>query len=161
MEIAVRPFEDRDRDWAFALLFPQGGLPRIASRGVLHDPLGLPGFVALRGGERIGLVTYRPPEDGEVELLTLDSVAEGRGAGTVLIEAVKRAARAAGAARVWLIATNDNTRALRFYQRRGFRIRDVRPGAVDRARETIKPEIPTLGRDAVPIRDEVEFVIDL
>lgn len=62
---------------------------------------------------------------------------------------------------MWLITTNDNTHALRFYQRRGFRIREVRTGAVDRERDTIKPEISVLGNDGIPISDEIELVIDL
>jgi ribosomal protein S18 acetylase RimI-like enzyme len=139
------------------LLFPDGGEPRIASKDALHDPLTLPGFVAWRDGRRLGLVTYRPEGD-EWEILTLHSAVQDAGAGTALIDAVKDEARAGGATAVWLITTNDNTHALRFYQRRGFRIRDVRPGAVDSEREAIKPEIPLTGHDGIPISDEIELV---
>ena len=52
--------------------------------------------------------------------------------------------------------TNDNLNALRFYQRRGFRITAVRPGAVDEARRT-KPSISTSGEDGIPIHDEIEL----
>jgi hypothetical protein len=62
---------------------------------------------------------------------------------------------------VWLNTTNANTHALRFYQRRGFRIREVRLGMVDRERATIKPEIPATDEDGIPISDEIELVIDL
>jgi ribosomal protein S18 acetylase RimI-like enzyme len=126
----------------------------------LHDPLELPGFVAWRSGARAGLATFRIDGD-ECELLTLDCAVENEGAGTRLIEEVKEAALSRGCRSVWLITTNDNTHALRFYQRRGFRIREVRPGAVDRERQTIKPEIPALGNDDIPISDEIELVIDL
>lgn len=160
MTIEVRPFEGKDKYWAYQLLFPKGGISRVASRGMLHDPLELPGFVAWNRGARIGLTTYRL-DGSECELLTLDSSKENAGAGTALIEAAKEAARAAGCRSVWLITTNDNTHALRFYQRRGFTIRAVRPGAVDRERESIKPEIPTIGNDGIPIRDEIELVIEL
>lgn len=156
--LEVRPFAAEDREWAHALLFPRDTPSRVASKGVLHAPLELPGFVAWLDGERVGLVTYRP---GAWEILTLDSVRDSTGAGTALIDAVKRVAEAAGAPEVWLITTNDNTHALRFYQRRGFVIREVRPGAVDRERETIKPEISTIGNDGIPIRDEIELVIAL
>jgi ribosomal protein S18 acetylase RimI-like enzyme len=158
--VDIEGFTEDDRDWAYALLFPYGGEPRIASRQTLYNPFDLPGFVAWRDGKRIGLVTYRPDGD-EWEILTLDSDVQDVGAGTALIEAVKEKARASGAKRVWLITTNDNTHALRFYQRRGMRIREVRPGAVDRERETIKPEISMLGNDDIPIRDEIELVIDV
>lgn len=126
----------------------------------MHDPLALSGFVAWKSGARVALTTYRL--DGEeCELLTLDSAVENAGAGTQLIDAVKDAARSAGCRTVWLITTNDNTHALRFYQRRGFRIKEVRPGAVDRERETIKPEIALLGNDGIPISDEIELAVEL
>jgi ribosomal protein S18 acetylase RimI-like enzyme len=157
-EIEIRPFGPDDREWAYELLFPAGTESRVASKGTLYDPLALPGFVAWHEDERIGLVTYRPEE---WEILTLDSVTDNTGAGTALIDAVKEFAKASGAKEVWLITTNDNTHAFRFYQRRGFVVREVRPGAVDRERHTIKPEIPVLGRDDIPIRDEIELVIDL
>lgn len=160
MTIKVRAFEPSDHEWAYRLLFPRGEPSRVASKQTLHDPLALPGFVAWKSGARVGLTTYRVDED-ECELLTLDSAVSNEGAGTALVEAVMDAARSAGCHTVWVITTNDNTRALRFYQRRGFRILEVRPGAVDRERETIKPEISVLGNDRIPIRDEIELVIDL
>ncbi len=160
MAVEVRPFTDDDKEWAYGLLFPRGGPSRVASKQALHDPLILPGFVAWQDDDRIGLTTYRL-EGEECELLTLDSSIDGTGSGTALIEAVKDASRSAGCRRLWLITTNDNTHALRFYQRRGFRIREVRLGAVDRERETIKPEIPRTGKDDIPISDEIELVIDL
>jgi hypothetical protein len=59
------------------------------------------------------------------------------------------------AQRVWLVTTNDNLDALRFYQRRGFRIAQVRPGAVDETRKTLKPSIAEVGDFGIPIRDEI------
>jgi hypothetical protein len=56
---------------------------------------------------------------------------------------------------LWLVTTNDNLDALRFYQRRGFRITEVRLGAVDEARRTLKPGIPAIGASGIPIRDEI------
>jgi hypothetical protein len=47
--------------------------------------------------------------------------------------------------------TNDNLEALRFYQRRGFRLAAVDPGAVERGRR-LKPEVPLLGNHGIPIR---------
>lgn len=47
-----------------------------------------------------------------------------------------------------LTTTNDNLPALRFYQKRGFVLHRLLPGAVERSRE-IKPEIPLLGVDTL------------
>jgi hypothetical protein len=62
-----------------------------------------------------------------------------------------------GCARLWVITTNDNVDALRFYQRRGFCLAAVHRGAVDRSRASLKPEIPAVGAYGIPLRDEIEL----
>jgi len=59
-----------------------------------------------------------------------------------------------GCSQLWLVTTNDNTHALRFYQKRRFVISGIRINAVETARH-LKPEIPVLGADDIPIRDEI------
>jgi GNAT superfamily N-acetyltransferase len=115
----------------------------------------LPGFVAICENEPSGLITYHL-DSAECEIVTLDSLKEGYGIGSALIEAVKREALNAGCARLWLITTNDNTPALRFYQKRGFAIKAVYPNALENSRR-LKPEIPEIGIDGIPIRDEIEL----
>jgi hypothetical protein len=56
-----------------------------------------------------------------------------------------------------VVTTNDNLGALRFYQRRGFVLAALRPGAITEARRTLKPEISEIGADGIPIRDELEL----
>lgn len=160
MSMEVRPFREADRVWAEPFLFPAGPPHRVVSKGRLHDPFVQSGFVAHRGEQPLGLATYRVEGD-ECELLTIDSLVHDSGAGTALVDAVGAAAREAGCERVWLVTTNDNTRAIRFYQRRGFRLRGLRPGAIDEYRNSLKPEIPLHGNDGIRIRDELGFVIDL
>jgi len=115
--------------------------------------------VAEDEGEVVGLLTYHV-EGSMCEIGTLDSQREGRGISVALIEAVKVAARQAGCRRLWLITTNDNTHALRFYQKRGFCLVAVHRDAVAASR-AIKPEIPLIGNDGIPIRDEVELEMSL
>jgi ribosomal protein S18 acetylase RimI-like enzyme len=153
--VEVRPLEDADRDWALAFLRHHGS-EVVAAHGILLRPLDHPGFVAVAGGERIALLTLRVDGDG-CEVVSLHSDREGIGAGTALLAAAERHARAAGCARLWLITTNDNLHALGFYQRRGMRLAAVRPGAVDEARRTQKPQIPERGDHGIPIRDELEL----
>lgn len=62
---------------------------------------------------------------------------------------------------LWLVTTNDNVDAIRFYQRRGFRLSALRPGAVEEARRDLKAEIPEVGGYGIPMRDELEFVRDV
>ncbi|MEU6427686.1 GNAT family N-acetyltransferase [Microbispora sp. NPDC046973] len=114
-----------------------------------------PRFVALLDGELAGVATYAIT-GRECELVTLDSVREGAGVGTALVDAMAGAAQAGGAVRLWLVTTNDNLRALRFYQRYGFDLVAVHRDAVARSRE-LKPSIPEIGLDGIPIHHELEL----
>jgi ribosomal protein S18 acetylase RimI-like enzyme len=150
----VRPLGAGDHDWLRTASLPIGGL-QVVSRGTLHALLALPGFVAERRGERAGFASYRVDGDA-CELVAIRALDPERGAGSALLAAVEEAAARAGASRLWLVTTNDRMRALRFYQRRGFRIAAFRPGEIERARAQ-KPSIPPLGDDGIPLRDEIEL----
>jgi GNAT superfamily N-acetyltransferase len=154
--LSVRPYGDGDLEWAEALVGAEFGGRWQARRGDLVDALALPGWVAERDGLPVGLLTTASHDDGwEVVLLV---AAERRaGVGSALVTALLDDARDAGAGQVWLVTTNDNLGALAFYQRLGFRLSALRPGAVDASRATLKPEIPPTGEDDLPIRDELEL----
>ena len=101
---------------------------RHAARlGELHDPVADEAFLAEDGGDLIGVLTYRI--DGRAcEVSTLYAATSLQGIGSALIEAIVDAARTAGSDRLWLVTTNDNVDALRFYQRRGFRLVELHAG---------------------------------
>jgi hypothetical protein len=50
--------------------------------------------------------------------------------------------------------------ALRFYQRAGFQLAAIRTGAVAEAGK-IKPSIPQIGHEEIPIRDEIDLIRQL
>lgn len=152
----VTSLDEGDRAWLRERSDELYGAPVVISRGRAHEPAGLEGCVASRGPERLGVATYRV-EGSECELVTLDAFEPHRGVGTRLLEAVEERARARGCARVWLITTNDNLEALRFYQRRGYRLKAVHPAAVDEVSRPMKPQIPTVGCFRIPLRDELEL----
>ena len=129
------------------------------SLGGVVDASLLPGWLALAepDGEVVGLLTYLVSGD-MADIVTINAFAGG-GIGAALVEALTGELGAA-VARLRVTTTNDNTRALRFYQRAGFRLTALRPGAVDEARK-IKPGIPVTGNDGIPIRDELELVMEL
>ena len=161
----IRPILASDKAWVECVLNEHWGSTRMVSRGVLHDIAAQDGFVAIRQGSdiRIGLATYvirGAIQGGECEMTLLQSLAEGVGVGTALTLAARDAAIAAGCGRLWLVTTNDNTRALRFYQRRGFTIAAVHINALERARK-LKPGIPLTGADGIPLRDEIELEMRL
>jgi N-acetylglutamate synthase-like GNAT family acetyltransferase len=124
------------------------------------DSLNHPALLAWVDDVLVGVATY--VVDGDAcELLTLHAKNRFAGAGTALVEAVARAARESGCRRLWVVTTNDNVDALRFYQRRGFRLTQLRPGAVDACREELKPEIPLVGAHGIRLRDELELEMTL
>ncbi len=161
-KLTIRPLDPaRDIGWASDWLDERLGGRRQARRGEVVDVLeaGL-GFVAERQSELVGLLTYQVDEDA-VELSALVADPKHDGIGSALLEALDAAVRAADRDWIWVVTSNDNLDALRFYQRRGFRIGEVRVGAVDRARLSIKPSIAGVGAYGIPLRDEFELVRDL
>lgn len=155
----IRPLGAGDNPWVAEFVSDRWGAPTVVSRGRVHRPSELPGFIAVEAAEPVGLATYAI--DGEAcELVTIDSLAEGVGVGSALVEAVKEAGAAAGCRRLWFVTTNDNLPMLRFAQRRGFALVALHPDAIEESRR-LKPEIPLLGYDGIPIRDELELALTL
>jgi GNAT superfamily N-acetyltransferase len=131
----------------------------MITRGNIYRPEQLEGFVIENGSEWVGPLTFIV-KDHECEVTSLDSLREGQGIGTKLIDAVVEEARRQICKRLFLITTNDNMRALRFYQKRRFELVAVHRGAVNESRK-LKPSIPLTGMDGIPLRDEIELELSL
>ena len=140
-------------------LLEHWGGEEMITRGKVYRPEQLEGFVVEDGEEWIGLLTFAM-EDGECELTSLDSLREGQGIGSKLIDEAIKEARGRGCNRLFLITSNDNLNALGFYQKRGFEITAIYRGAVNQTRK-IKPGIPLVGYNNIPLRDEIELEIKL
>jgi GNAT superfamily N-acetyltransferase len=157
--ISTRPILPADREWVAATVVERWMDPTVVGHGVVYRPEELPGFIAERGGTAVGLLTF--VIEGEAcEVVTIDALVEGIGAGTALLGACAAHARAHGCTRLWLVTTNDNRHARAWYERRGFRVTAVHEGAVDHSRE-LKPSIPLIGAGGVPITDEIEMAMEL
>lgn len=179
----IRPLQREDREWVAHFLDEHWGSTQMVTRGrVLYGHL-LPGFVAQRPKpsedgevqteldddateenpvvtmEKIGLLTYNV-EDKECEIVSLDSSIPGIGIGTALVDELIDAAKESKIERLWLITTNDNLPALKFWQKRGFELVTVYRNAIEQARR-LKPQIPITGKDGIPIRDEIELELVL
>ena len=157
MELAPSRPEDRP---ALEVFLRQHDSLRVARRAELVDALDHPAVLAWSEGRLVGAATYTI--EGEAcEVLTLHAGVRFAGTGSALLVALEELARGAGCRRLWVVTTNDNLDALRFYQRRGFRLAHLRPGAVDESRQQLKPEIPRLGEHDIPLRDELELELHL
>lgn len=152
--IDVKAVTPADRAWLAERAVELWHGEFVVSRGVMHRVAELAGFIAWMGGERAGVATYQLGKD-DCELVTIDAFRRRVGVGTALLSAVKAAA---GGRRLWLITTNDNLDAIRFYQRRGFVLTAVYPNAIEASRR-LKPQIPLVGEHGIPIRDELVFTL--
>jgi GNAT superfamily N-acetyltransferase len=151
----IRHIDDALRKQVVELISQQWGSPKIVSRGHIHYMDQIPGFVALKDNVIIGLLTYYIAGD-QCEIVSLDSLEENRGLGSKLIKEVDKIAREKKCKRIWLITTNDNIRAIKFYQKRGYDLVALHQKAVEYARK-LKPEIPLTGYEGIPIQHELEF----
>lgn len=131
------------------------GSPQMVISTGIYDCSTLEGFAVLKEEKIIGLITY-VIQNGECEIISLDSVEEGKGIGSALVQEVERLALKEKCKVLKLVTTNDNLLALRFYQKRGFLLSQIFNNAVEKARK-LKPEIPYIGNDGIPIRDEIEL----
>ncbi|HEY6569706.1 MAG TPA: GNAT family N-acetyltransferase [Candidatus Limnocylindrales bacterium] len=151
----VRPAYPPDRPAVDAFLADRNA-DVVARLGEVVDARRRPALIVEADGVIEGVLTWEL-SGTSMEVLTLHAARQWSGVGTALIAAARRVAEASGARRLWLITTNDNVDGLRFYQRRGFRLARLHPGAVDRSRETLKPAIPEVGDHGIPLRDELEL----
>lgn len=124
-------------------------------RGKEIDMTQVEGFYVKEDGDLIGLITYLVYGD-TLEITSLNSLRENRGIGTQLLETVVEEAQKRGCRRVVLITTNDNIRAIQFYQKRGFDMANLFRNALEVSRK-LKPEIPLIGDNGIPLRHEIEF----
>lgn len=135
-----------------------------ARGGELMDALEGDRLVALADGDPVGLVTWLvDARSGEAEIraLAVTVAARGSGIGRALLAAAQLRLREAGVRRGWVVTTNDNLAALALYQKAGYRLAELRAGAVDQARRSIKPSIPAIGEHGIPLRDELELELTL
>jgi ribosomal protein S18 acetylase RimI-like enzyme len=171
MSLRIRSIEPRDLSEVRAELETHWHSHQIWSLGRCHQADALPGFVAeavagdvARDGAGdgsasafAGLVTLNmDPGAWQCEVITLSSRGKAPGTGAALLAAAERYAREHGCKRIYLTTTNDNTAAIRFYQRQGWRLAALHAGIVDRVRKLV-PDLPRTGFDEIPIRDEIEL----
>jgi GNAT superfamily N-acetyltransferase len=106
-----------------------------------------------------GIATWRA-HGKTMHIVAVNAFTELRGVGVALIDAMIAYGRENGMALLRATISNDNTVALRFYQRRGFHLSALHRGLYD-AMRAMKPAIPVTGLDGIPMRDELELEFEL
>lgn len=122
----------------------------VISSGVYHIKE-LRGFIYTANSRIQGMITY---DEKEVfEIISLDSSVENQGIGASLVAEIEKLS-STKQKNLYLVTTNDNLNALKFWQKRGFRITGIQPGAVDKVRKK-KSSIPIIGDFGIPLHDEI------
>lgn len=154
--VGIYEIDELSRDKVIGFFKTHWGSSEMVISSGVFDCGKLDGFIAVNeGNEIIGLITYIITNN-ECEIISLDSIEEGKGIGSSLVCEVENLAVKKKCKLIKLITTNDNLLALKFYQKRGFYLSKILIKAVEKARK-LKPEIPLVSNDGIPIRDEIEL----
>lgn len=151
----IRPIDQADRKEINAFILRHWFTMEMVVHGESIDLSDADGWFASEKGKIVGLITYRFI-GSRMEILSLDSLKEKNGIGTLLLDEAVREAKSVGCTGAFLTTTNDNLNALRFYQKRGFDLTRLCRNAVEKARK-MKPEIPLTGMDGIPLKHEIEL----
>lgn len=156
MSKRILPLVADDFEQVKEIIIKEWGSDYVIVHGDIIHPAELPGYKVMEDETLVGLVTCLV-KGQECEIVTLNSFREGEGIGDALMQVVESYAISQQCTTLMLVTTNNNLNALGFYQRRGFYISEVKPGAVDEARK-VKFSIPLIAENGIPIRDEIMLV---
>jgi len=156
----IRKIEPKDAEWIKSIYIRYWGGDFVVSRGkVIKIEEFNGGYIAEQSNEKAGLITCKI-NGSELEITGLVSIDEKKGIGTALVNAMVNLAKQKGTKRLCLVTTNDNLNALGFWQKRGFRLVRVYPNAMENTRK-LKPSLPLIGENGIPLRDEIELEMTL
>lgn len=116
--MCLQKIDEKNRDNVNQILWEEWRCPPSISRGKIIDTTILPGFLFIENEVIKGVITYNI-ENEECEIVTLNSFEENKGIGTALINEILDNAQKNECKRLWLITTNDDINAIRFYQKKG------------------------------------------
>ena len=151
----IEKIDNQNRIFINDFIEEQWHTTKMIIRGSEIDMTTVEGLVVLEDDKIIGLITYMFYDD-VMEILSLDSLREKQGMGTGLVKKVISIAEESNCKKIVLVTTNDNINALRFYQKRGFDMAHLYRNAVEDSRK-MKPQIPLIGENDIPLRHEIEF----
>ena len=155
MTIHIKNSTSKDRDWITEVLIDNWASSIIVTKGTSYQADLLPALIADLDGNPSSVLIYSI-KNNELEIVSLNAIEKGKGIGSALLDEIEKIAKEQRCRRIWLITTNDNIDALRFYQRRGYEIAFVHRHAIQESRK-IKPQLPFVGKYGIPIRDEIEM----
>ncbi len=151
--LSIRDATDADEPWLIVASREVGG-PMVVSQGTAYQLRDYPSLIADSEAVPIGFATFRI-EGAQAELLALAATEQWQGTGSALLAAVETKVEQAGCQRLMLCTTNDNTDALRFYQRRGYHLKALNAGAFAEVQRIKGMTGQIVGQHQIVIRDEL------
>jgi len=159
ISMEIRFIEPEEKEKIKALFIREWKSDVMVSREKKHQIEDLETIIALENEKIEGILTFHTMGN-QAEIVSLDSFDEGKGIGTTLLDFTLNHFKSMKLDRIRLITSNDNCHAMRFYQKRGWKMVNIHFNAIEEARK-IKPEIPLVGYDGIPILHEIEFEYSL
>jgi N-acetylglutamate synthase-like GNAT family acetyltransferase len=153
--IKIRLKSRNDNDRIIQYLKNNWGGEFILSKGKAHYCENLQGLIAEGDYSISGLCLFTIDEN-ELEIVLIEAFKENQGVGTALLKEIESIAVENQIKRVWLVTTNDNLNAMRFYIKKGLSFKRIERNVVEEYRKQ-KPGIPLVGNYGIPIMDELEF----
>jgi ribosomal protein S18 acetylase RimI-like enzyme len=152
--VYVREAVPADADATLELLQRDFRRAEVLAFGEMLALAALPAIVAEMKGEVAGALVYRQlPDAVQIVALATEPTWQRSGVGGYLVAEVELMARKLEVPRVIFCTTNDNLPSLYFYQRRGYRITEVVPGAL---LPHLTPAF-ACGFAGIPVRDEIRL----
>jgi ribosomal protein S18 acetylase RimI-like enzyme len=153
--VLVRQAEPQDHEPVLALFRRDFGRAAIVAFGEVMPLEDQPAMIAEMKGELAGALAYRlMPDALHVVALATDPMWQRSGVASHLVAEVEILARRHGLRKLVFSTSNDNLPALYFYQRRGWTIAEVVPGAMIPHRAAPN----AVGFAGIPVRDEIRLV---
>lgn len=153
--ITYRQVEPQDAQVIKNLMSKHWGGEPLIIRGQAYYPSKLPGIFALEDTKIIGLLFYEI-KNHECEIVVFEVFDKFKGIGTQMLNKLIEIAKNLHCTRIFLMTTNDDLDALRFYQRRGFHLCGIHFNTHAKAKE-LKPNLGDIGDYDIPIRDEIDL----
>ncbi len=155
MNIKIRKINSKEQTWLKETMTREWGGEPLLIRGVKFYPSSMESLIAVEGEKIMGFMTYeiRSPI---CEIIAFEVYEKFNGLGTLMLEEMKKFAQSQNCTKLYLMTTNDNLDALRFYQKRGFQISGIHLDSVKNSRK-LKPTISEFGDYGIAVRDEIDL----
>ncbi|MBC7260953.1 MAG: GNAT family N-acetyltransferase [Chloroflexi bacterium] len=151
--LPVRAAQPEDYDAIKEMALMYWGETEVVCFDQTYDILKLPALLAFSDDKLAGMLSYAIEGDRmTIVMLNVHPEFQGRRTARSLLAIAEREARNRGLSRLVVATSNDDLPALYLYQRWGFVISEIKPGAILAHHGREEP-----GFASIPVRDEIRL----